>query len=311
MLRPPPVLVTGFGQAFLHEPDLFPARRSGEPWDQEELAFELADDRYVFSGLAASDVHALRARYGPVLLAGGGPGIETLVFRADPRDFLDRDPRSPVRFDLDYSEDCVRLAGHGIVARLDWRPSLRGALWTSARGRSFVGVFENYFRVLLAHRLLEAGGALVHSAGVRDETGAYLLFGPSGAGKSTLCGQVRAAGGGLVSDDLNAVCLREGRPFLAPVPFFGDHEPDASPQPLPLRAIGRLSKSPDASLVPIEPAECLASLVACSPFVSLDPYRVDLLLSNLGSVLERVPAFELRFSRAGSCWDLLRSAGGS
>lgn len=308
---PASVLVTGFGQAFLRQPDLFPGRRSGEPWDEEEVAFELAGERYVFSGLAASEVQVLHGRYGRVLLEGGGPGIETIVFRADSRDFHERDRSAPVTFDLDYSADGVRLVGQGFLARLDWRPSPKGALWTSARGSSFVGVFENYLRVLVAHRLLELGGALVHSAGVRDEAGAYLFCGPSGAGKSTLSGQVRAAGGALVSDELNAICLREGQPFLAALPFYGDHEPDPSPEHFPLRAIGRLRQSHDDSIQPIDRAACLASLVACCPFVTLNPYCVDRLLQNLERLLEQVPTCELRFSRTGSCWDVLRSAGAS
>jgi hypothetical protein len=299
--------VTGFGRGFLRQPDLFPGRRSGEPWGGAGVALELAGDRYAFSGLEGSDVDVLRGRYGQALLAGGGPGIETLVFRADSRDFCDRDRGAPLTFDLDYSEDCVRLAGHAFVARLDWRPSLQGALWTSARGSSFLGVFENYFRVLLANRLLEVGGALVHSAGVRDETGACLFFGQSGAGKSTLSARVRAAGGALVSDDLNAICVSEGEPCLAALPFFGDHAPDPSPRLVPLRAIGRLRKSHDDSLQPIDLPECLASLVACSPFVSRDPYRADRLLQNLESMLQRVPAYELHFSRTGSSFDLFRA----
>jgi hypothetical protein len=300
--------VSCFGQEFLRQPDLFPARRGGEPWDDERVALDLAGDRYSFSGLAASQVDALAARYGAALGEGDGPGIETLVCRADARDFNDRDRHAPVSFDLGYDADAVRLAGHGFVARLEWRRGLRGALWTAAGGASFAGIFENYLRVLLAHRLLEAGGALVHSAGVRDTIGGYLLFGPSGAGKSTLSGEVRAAGGALLSDELNALVLRAGEPALAPLPFFGDHPPDPSPPFVPLRAIGRLRQSASHSLEPLGRAECLAALVACCPFVNRDPYRIDRLLQNLEQVLGRVPSFELRLARTGSCLDLLRSA---
>ena len=298
----------GFGGRFLREPDLFPGRRSGETWGESEIAFELAGGRYVFSGLEPSQVGLLRARFGPRLLEGGGPGVETLVFQVDGRDFRELERGWPYSFDLDYGPGSVQLAGPRFMARLDWAPTLRGALWTSERGAAFRGVFENYFRVLLAYRLLEAGGALVHSAGVRDEAGAYLVFGPSGAGKSTFARLAREAGAAVLSDDLNPLCRANGNTVLEALPFYGDLEPDPGPPAVPLGALCRLRKSETDSLRPLDLTECLASLVACCAFVSRDPYRADQLLQNLEALVRPAATYELSFSRDGRSWDLLRGA---
>jgi hypothetical protein len=196
------------------------------------------------------------------------------------------------------------------MARLDWAPTLRGALWTSASEAWFRGAFENYFRVLLAYRLLEMGGTLVHSAGVRDAAGgAYLLFGPSGAGKSTFAKLARDAGAAVLSDDLNPLCRGEGVTVLEALPFSGDIEPDAVQPVVPLRALCRLRKSETDSVRVLHLSEALASLVACSPFLSGDPYRAGQLLQNLESLVRAVPKYELSFSRSGRSWALLRDAG--
>ena len=303
-----------FGQAFLQHPDLFPGRRSGEAGGDRGVTAELAGGPYAFSGLDAEQVETIRGRFGAVLREGeereGPRVVETLVFRVDPRDFRELDLRGwTYSFDIHYDPASVRLVGRNFMARLDWAPTLRGAIWTSARDQSFLGVFENYFRVLLAYRLLDAGGALVHSAGVRDEAGAYLLFGPSGAGKSTLARLARDAGGAVLSDELNPLCRTDGPTALQGLPFFGDVEPDCSPRtPHRVRAICRLHKAASNALRPLGLAETLASLFACTPFVNRDPYRMERLLQNLESLLRPVPTYELAFSRDVAFWDVLRGA---
>jgi hypothetical protein len=296
----------GFGAGFLRQPDLFPGRRSGETWGESEISLELAGSGYAFSGLKPSQVELLGGRFGPWVREGDGPAVETLVFRADPRDFREPERGRPYSFDFDYGPHSVRLAGLRFVARLDWAPTLRGALWTSEGEAPFRGILENYFRVLLAYRLLEAGGALVHSAAVRDESGARLAFGPSGAGKSTFARLAREAGAAVLSDDLNPLCRGEGGTVLEALPFYGDLEPDPAPRAIPLAAVCRLRKSETDSLRALDLAECLASLIASCSFVSRDPYRVDRLLRNLEALVRPASTYELGFSRAGRPWDLLR-----
>ena len=214
---------SAFGEAFLQDPGLFPGRRSGETWGEREIAFELAGGAYVFSGLDPSQVDALDGRFGSRVVGPDGSRVETLVFCVEAREFRELERGRPYTFDLDYSRASVRLAGPGFMARLDWTPDLRGALWTAAPGTSFGGAFENYFRVLLAYRLLDLGGALVHSAGVRDEAGGgYLLFGPSGAGKSTFARLAREAGASVLHDDLNPLCRGKGSTALKALPLSRD-----------------------------------------------------------------------------------------
>src|SRR5262249_12282362 len=132
------------------------------------------------------------------------------LYTAPASDFLPVDTRGwEYAMDFAHGERSVCLAGLHLMARLDWTPNLSpnlgGALWTSEEGELFPGIGENFLRVLVAYRLLELGGAVLHSAGVADGDGAFLFLGPSGAGKTTLSRQSEAQGRTVLSDDLNAL----------------------------------------------------------------------------------------------------------
>ncbi|HVG10014.1 MAG TPA: hypothetical protein VNM67_20095, partial [Thermoanaerobaculia bacterium] len=206
--------------------------------------------------------------------------------------------------DFDSGPSSVRLAGLDIVGRLDWRPMLRGALWTPVGGGDrFPGIFENFCRVLVAYRLHELGGAVIHGAAVVDGGEARLFAGPSGAGKSTVSRMAVERGLTVLSDDLNA--LLPGS-ILAGLPFTGDLENGGGSRArYPLRALLRLEKDTEDRLRPLGRAETAACLLACSPFVNADPARHAALLSTVLDLMDGVPAYALRFSLSGRMWSIL------
>jgi hypothetical protein len=196
-----------------------------------------------------------------------------------------------------------------LMARLDWTLHLSGGLWTSeAAGEEWTSVFENYLRVLTAYRLLEEGGAVLHSAGVTDGEAAWLLLGPSGAGKTTASRLCLDRGASVLSDDLNAVRLGEDGARLVKLPFTGDlGERSGGTVPLPLRAVLRLVQGAEDEARPLTPAAALAALVAAAPFVNRDPWRREALLAVLERLARSVPAWELTFALQGDVWAILRS----
>jgi hypothetical protein len=310
-----------FGELFLTFPDLFPARRAGEPWGECQVILDLPGGPYSVAGLSTLQAEAARERFGALCREGeGGPvGADTvrgLLFRAPASDFRAVDTRGwEYSMDFDHDERSVRLAGLHLMARLDWAPALAGALWTSEEGLLFPGIFENFLRVLVSYRLLAEGGVVLHSAGVtagpRGE-GAFLFLGPSGAGKTTLSRLSEARGHTVLSDDMNALLpgLAPGEPpRVVKLPFTGDlgERRDAHP-PLPLRGLLRLEKGPaDAAdaLRPLSPGATLALLFACSPFVNADLHRRELLLGVLADLARAAPARVLTFSLGGGFWDIL------
>jgi hypothetical protein len=304
-----------FGAGFLVNPDLFPARRSGETWGTREVFLTLPGGPYRFTGLNGAQEEAVRQRFGAY--CGAPPGassgiVESTLFRASEADFRTFDVRGwEYGLDLDAAPDSLRLAGLRLVGRFDWRPVLMTALWTpDAGGQPFVGIFENFLRVLTAYRLQELGGAVLHCAGIAtlDGARARLFLGRSGAGKSTLSRLAQERGATVLSDDLNALMPGAAGPMVEKLPFTGDYGDTRTPAPpLPLAGLYRLEKAADDDLRPLSRAEAVACLLACSPYVNADPHRRDGLLANFLSLLSipKPASWLLRFSLGGAFWPIL------
>src|SRR5437868_1155549 len=162
-----------FGGGFLVNPDLFPARRSGEAWGSREIALTLPGGPYRFSGLNPDQEAAVRERFGGYCVDCGSEktAVDSVLFRAAEADFRTIDVRGwEYALDLDAAPESVRLAGLRLVGRLDWRPGLAGALWTpDGGGVAFAGIFENFLRVLVAYRLHALGGVVLHCAAVASQ----------------------------------------------------------------------------------------------------------------------------------------------
>jgi hypothetical protein len=334
-----------FAARFLRHPERFPARQEGDAWGDRELTLDLPGGPYRLLGLSPAQEAGVRATFpGSVRADGAGPipipvragaagrPIPVLLRRRAGADFLAVDVRGwEYGLDFDWAPAAVRLAGLGLLGRLDWLadgPGMSGALWTPEDGgERFPGVFENFLRVLVAYRLLEIGGVVLHSAGVVKDGAAFLFLGRSGAGKTTVARLSLARGGEVLSDDLNAliadaagtigtaagvahggdVAAGSGCAVLK-LPFTGDlGERRAVRPPVPLGGLLRLEQDAADSLAPMSRAETLACLLACAPFVNFDPHRRErlerVLLALAAAAAPRAHA--LRFSLHGGFWSII------
>lgn len=288
---------------FLRQPALFPARIAGETWGDERCDVDLAGETFSIDGLSAPQRDALAARYAP---AGDAPVAATIrLFRVDPSDFLEIDTRGwEYAVDLRWTPGGFTLSGMRVMARVDLDHS-RGGIWTSATDpEELWGIVENVLRPLLAARLLDTGGLLVHSAAVAG----VLFAGRSGDGKSTIARLALEAGLPVLSDDLNAA-VRDGDGFtLMPLPFTGDLEPhERSETATRLRAVMALHKGERETLAPLSLAETVSLLVRCAPYVNRDPQRTQLLLDRAAEVAASAPRYVLTFRRDGDVWPILRA----
>ena len=330
-----------FAAQFLAEPDLFPARHSGEPCGHETLALSFVGGPYRFSGLSGDQHATVLGRYADLVVseaaaeedseeepASADPGVEIDVFRVSASDFRTFELAGwNHEIDFDQGPAVVRFASLSLLGRLDWRGGrsasrLRGALFTPENeGEALRGAFENFFRVMVAYRILELGGLLLHSSGLvlDDPTGegAHLFLGRSGAGKTTLSRLALAAGHDVLSDDVNAALPQatpgsqgQTRGWVAErLPFAGElAQEDCSARSVPLRAIHRLEQTDVPRCEPLGDAQALALLSACSPFVNADPYRADALLSTATRLLDSVETWRTGFALDPSVFDTLGAA---
>ncbi|MCG8457649.1 MAG: hypothetical protein MI919_15345 [Holophagales bacterium] len=327
----PPGGTPAFGELFLTYPDLFPARAAGEPWGRSAVAVDFVGGPYLFQGLIPGQAETLLERFGPLASpvadpSAAGPGaVPIRVLRVGDNEFREVSVEGwCYTFDRDYHPDHLRVAGLRFMARLDgldagpesFPPA--ACLYTpEAGGPYFLSQVENFFRLLVAYRLLELGGVLLHSAGVVAKGRAYVFSGHSGAGKTTISRLALASGRQVLSDDMNALCWHrepdgengKGRARVEKLPFAGDLGRTPAPRAShPLAALCRLKKG-EATIRPLGRAEAVAFFVGCAPFVNVDPHRLDRLGENLERITGNVPVHELRFPKSGGFWHLLEESG--
>jgi len=303
-----------FGESFIDEPDLFPARQSGEPWGAERVVIHFAGNDYVCDGLSAIQAAGLRAKFGSrcsTVTDGSRPTVEIRIFRVAPGDFVVDEREWDIDFDLDYAPTAVSVAGFHVMARLDWAPRLQAALWTSEDSQ-FVerAIFENLLRIVVAYHMLEQGGVLLHSAALVGDRGAHVFFGPSGAGKSTISRLGSAEGHSVLSDDMNALRVKDDAVIVEKIPFAGDFGPSADTAEgfFPVCGLHRLEQGSAHATRTLRPAAAVAALLECAPFVNRNPFRYEQLVDVLEDLHVRLPVRALTFAPDGRYWEILESS---
>jgi hypothetical protein len=282
-----------FATRFLSSPTHFPSSAQGQPWGNGEFAIALPGGPYRITGLDEFQLRSVESHLGE-LCRGESAAMEIRVFRASPEWFRH------VNFE-------GRVAGLGFLGRLEFAPKAVASLWLH-NGERLVeeGILENFLRFVLAYRVLQAGGILLHSAAVVKHGFANLFFGRSGAGKSTISRMGLKLGLDVLSDDMNAIMPGGDGYFAEKLPFAGDLGQTATPKGrYPLHGIYRLVQSPDNQVEALSPAVAVAALVACAPFVNADPHRAAQLAGNLERLVSQVLVRQLRFNTDGKVWDMI------
>lgn len=316
-----------FAEQFLTYPDLFPTRHSGDSFGDQKLWVEFVGGPYHFEGLSPRQLVQLEERYRDLLLA---PSPDVLanseakqhsipcsvsVFQVDPSDFRDFDLAGwHHEIDFEHHPTSVRFAGLKVMGRLDLSEtdSIRAALFTcELEGEDLLGVFENFFRIVAAYRMLQCDGVLLHSAAAVENGWTHLFLGHSGAGKTTASRLSLERGFEVLSDDVNAVSFGQESAVLQveKLPFAGElGDRGGRSAGYPLAALYRLEKGAEHRLEPLSRARTLALLLACSPFVNHDPFRQDRLIESLQRVIDAAPSYRLTFKKDPGFWPLLMQA---
>ena len=167
------------------------------------------------------------------------------------------------------------------------------------------GLIENFLRVLYAWCMIQAGGLLLHSAGVVKDGRTFLFFGASGSGKTTitrLSSQYT-----ILSDDILIVKPVNGSFQAFGVPFRGGEMQDAprTNTRAPLAGLYRLHKASEHRLAPLSPARAAAELASCAPFVVISPDTARRVLDLCTRLTSQVPVFELYFRKDPNFWRVI------
>ncbi len=301
-------------QPFLNNPDEFPDPDEIISWGDKTIIIDFIGGPYRFSGLSEPQALALQSRFGDCCIPSceeNSTVINTRIAQIDESVFREIDRANGYVYEhIDYSfkKLNVEIVGQYFTANLDLDNTLSATMWTPLNEHPwFPGiVFENFFRNVVAYRLLELGGVLLHSACmVNHDKKAWLFVGNSGAGKSSIAEICSKAGYSILSDDLNAIVPDGDKLYVEKVPFSGTfrrlHRRGSR---YPLETLCRIVKDKTNYLEPISNGEMLALMIANSPFINQDRIRQDELLANHLKVMQRCHSTTLHFNLDGKFTEL-------
>lgn len=152
---------------------------------------------------------------------------------------------------------------------------------------------DYFIRILIALLCFNAGGLLLHGAGIVWENDAHIFFGRSGSGKTTI--SHLAIDGLVLNDDLVVVLPVRNQWMVFATPFgsLGDRRSEQSGYPL--FGLYRLVKDTHNYTKRLSPSRAVAELIGSVPILpSITKYQA-LALSRCDELSASIPVFYLHF----------------
>jgi hypothetical protein len=160
-------------------------------------------------------------------------------------------------------------------------------------------------QILLMNFLGRKRGAIIHASSAVIAGQGIMFPGISGAGKSTIAGCLAARSDfSILSDDRVVVRERGGSFSVFGTPWPGDAG-IARNERAPLRGIFFIRPAPGVRIAEVPPGEALERLLPATSIPWYDREAVPLLLSFLGELVSRVPAYQLSFAPGPEVADAL------
>jgi hypothetical protein len=160
--------------------------------------------------------------------------------------------------------------------------------------------------LLTIHYLAQAGGLIVHAAGVAEGGRGYLFAGPSGVGKSTMASLWSWQPGCVVlGEDTAIVTMKDGRPWLYGTPWHQDPG-RCAPLGVPLAGMFLLSHGGENRVMTNGQAEGAARLLGNCLLPLYQRGAMQAILEGIDKVSGCVPIYELAFRPDGDAVDYVR-----
>jgi len=173
---------------------------------------------------------------------------------------------------------------------------------------------DYFLRVMLALAIHQAGGILMHTAGIVRNGAAYLFFGHSGSGKTTVSqatAAIQPSGSQvqdtftILNDDL-VLLLPQGENWTAfGTPFWNPTQIKPANLNAPVTALYLLIQDTRVFTQKLPPGKATASLFANVPVIPQDAARSLYLLELLARLQKNVPVYELHFLPDDSFWNVI------
>ena len=289
------------------------------PWGKHAICLSLPATNIRFTGLSAAQSDALKKSFHGFIGSRQQRTPHDLECRVRRIEQVVSLPAQSLSRDGQYTPQKIpwpnnkgfQLTGVNFEAQIGVTPPCRSAQLAVAREHEFAqaNVVENFLRFFVAHRALQQGGLILHSAGLVFDGRAYIFSGRSNAGKTTLTRKAYRYGARVLSDDINLLLPgKEGYKAHA-VPFTGEFgrtlEHSGGQDSYPVAGIILLRQGEKLAVQSVTMADAVADLLAGCPFVNTDTQESDRLFDAVISLVSALPVIRLVCSRDDDIEDIM------
>ena len=293
---------------------------SPHAWGPGSVSLSLPDTRVRIRGLSAAQADSLRDTYARFLAEtpqlADECGIDCLACRLDSApdistQELTRDGLYTPRIVRD--SDALTVTGSEFEAQMNLGYSQSQSTLGVKNENELVSapVIENFLRIFMAHRVLEKGGVLLHSAGLVIDGQAYIFVGRSNAGKTTMARKAHDCGALVLSDDINLLLPAADGYQAYAVPFTGefgqtlDHRNTA--ESYPVAGIILLEQGDQLKTDCVKLSGAIAKLLVNCPFVNNDGKEMEALFYVLSTMASQLPLVSLHCRREDGIDEIMQS----
>lgn len=170
--------------------------------------------------------------------------------------------------------------------------------------RRSVYSLDALMRILIAIKLVDAGGFLLHGASIIKDGKGYIFFGPSGSGKSTIASLSRNYK--ILGDEQTAVRNVDGKYMLYSTPFWGSTPGKTIKASGELKGIHRIHHGLNNRREKLDIVSAFKTLLP--EIVRFDGHKtlIEKITDNVISLLQEVEFYNLYFLPDESFWEVIK-----
>ena len=200
-----------------------------------------------------------------------------------------------------FQEEILNISTPGVDGFINVKQGQGALTFQSERP---VEEIDYFLRMIFALLACNAGGILLHTAGIIRDGQGYLFFGHSGSGKTTVC-RVSQSDHSILNDDL--ILLLPGKKGWQAfgTPFWNPTQVKPNGGNAPVAGLYLLVQAHQVFTVPMAGGRAIAALIANVPVIPQDPHRSTRLLEILSNIQSVIPISELHFKPDNSFWNVI------